>query len=140
MVKFERRITRKHFDFTQKEMQKRWIRRIVGGLSFTSALFVFQACYGTPQDFGLDILLEGQVKSKSTGLPIRGIKVSVDKNIQYEFTDENGTFSFYTEVLDTLKLQFEDIDADQNGAYTTKDTVLTNIAERVYLDVLLEEI
>ena len=63
-------------------MHKKWVRRIVGGLSFTSALFVFQACYGTPQDFGLDILLEGQVKSKSTGLPIQGIKVSVEINIQ----------------------------------------------------------
>ncbi|MDY0199401.1 MAG: hypothetical protein RBR40_00295 [Tenuifilaceae bacterium] len=121
-------------------MHKKWVRRIVGGLSFTSALFVFQACYGTPQDFGLDILLEGQVKSKSTGLPIQGIKVSVEKNIQYEFTDENGRFSFYTEILDSLKLQFEDVDEILNGAYTTKDTVLTDITERVYLDVLLEEI
>ena len=48
--------------------------------------------------------------------------------------------SFYTEILDSLKLQFEDVDAALNGAYTTKDTVLTDITERVYLDVLLEEI
>ncbi len=27
----------------------KWIRRILKGLSLTAALFVFQACYGTPQ-------------------------------------------------------------------------------------------
>ena len=55
-------------------MKRNWVRRIIGGISFTSALFVFQACYGTPQDFGFDLFIEGQVKSASTGLPVKGIK------------------------------------------------------------------
>ena len=46
--------------------RKSWIRQLITGVSFTSALFVFQACYGTPQDFGVDILVEGKVKSKSS--------------------------------------------------------------------------
>jgi len=120
-------------------MKTNVIRKIVGGLSLTSAMFVFQACYGTPQDFGLDLLIEGQVKSKTSGLPIKGIKVSVAENLQYELTDEEGKFSFYTEMLEGLILQFQDIDSSQNGLYIEKDTVLTNLSEKVYLDIALEE-
>ncbi len=120
-------------------MKRNWIRKIVGGISFTSAMFIFQACYGTPQDFGLDLFVEGLVKSKTSGLPIKGIKVSVADNLQYEITDENGKFSFYTEMHDNLKIQFEDIDSIQNGLYNNRDTVLTIISEKVFLDVRLEE-
>ena len=35
-------------------------------------MFIFQAWYGTPQDFGLDLLVEGQVKSNTSELPIKG--------------------------------------------------------------------
>lgn len=28
---------------------KKWFRNILKGISLTGALFVFQACYGTPQ-------------------------------------------------------------------------------------------
>ena len=121
------------------EMKRNWVRKIIGGLSFTSVLFVFQACYGTPQDFGFDLLIEGQVKSQTSGLPIKGIKVSVADNMQYEITNENGQFSFYTEMLDGLTLQFQDIDSIQNGLYFNKDTVLTELSEKVYLDIMLEE-
>ena len=122
-----------------EEMKKNWIRKIVGGLSLTSAMFVFQACYGTPQDFGLDLLIEGQVKAKTSGLPIKGIKVSVADNMQYQITDEEGKFSFYTEMLEGLTLQFQDIDSIQNGLYYDKDTVLTDLSEKVSLDITLEE-
>ena len=120
-------------------MKNKWIRKIIGGLSFTSVLFVFQACYGTPQDFGLDLLVEGQVKSMTSGQPIKGIKVSVADNMQYEITNEEGKFSFYTEIPESLTLQFQDIDSIQNGRYIAKDTVLTKISEKVYLDIILEE-
>ena len=120
-------------------MKRDRVRKIIRGLSFSSALFVFQACYGTPQDFGLDFFIEGQVKSKSSGLPIKGIKVSVVENMQYEITDENGNFSFYTEPIEGLMLQFQDIDSIQNGLYLDKDTVLTEIGDRVYLDIVLED-
>ena len=73
-------------------MKRNWIRKLIGGLSFTTALFVFQACYGTPQDFGADVFIEGLVKSKKTGEPIKGIKVSVADNPQYQYTDEDGEF------------------------------------------------
>lgn len=121
------------------DMNRNVIRKIIGGLSLTSAMFVFQACYGTPQDFGLDLLIQGQVKSKTSGLPIKGIKVSVADNIQCELTDEEGKFSLYTEMLEGLKLQFQDIDSTQNGLYADKDTVLTDLSKNVYLNIILEE-
>ena len=98
-------------------MNRNWIRKVIGGLSLTSAMFVFQACYGTPQDFGLDLLVEGHVKSKISGFPIKGIKVSVSDNLQYDYTNDEGRFSFYTEKTDTLSILFEDIDSTQNGTY-----------------------
>lgn len=120
-------------------MKRNWIRKIIGGLSFTSALFIFQACYGTPQDFGLDLLIEGQVKSKTSGLPIKGIKVSIADNMQYDLTNDEGQFTFYTEMIDTMKIVFEDIDSTQNGLYQNKDTVLTDFSEKVFLDINLDE-
>lgn len=120
-------------------MKRNWIIKLIGGLSFTSALFVFQACYGTPQDFGLDILIEGQVKSKTTGIPIKGIKVSVAGTMQYENTNDEGKFSFYTETFASYKIKFEDIDSSQNGTFINRDTILTIIDKKVYLDIVLDQ-
>jgi hypothetical protein len=120
-------------------MKTNWIRKLLGGLSFTTALFVFQACYGTPQDLGADVYVHGLVKSKKTGLPIKGIKVSVVDNPQYQYTNDDGSFSFYTETAESCKVMFEDIDLNQNGTYNNKDTTLTNLADEVYLNILLEE-
>ena len=120
-------------------MKTNWTRQIIGGLSFTSAMFIFQACYGTPQDFAPDVFIEGQVIAKTSGLPIKGIKVSVAENLQYQMTDENGKFAFYTEILEKLTLKFEDIDSEQNGMYMSKDTVLNNVSDEVILKMILEE-
>jgi putative lipoprotein (rSAM/lipoprotein system) len=120
-------------------MKRNRIRKIIGGLSFASALFIFQACYGTPQDFGYDFLVEGQVKSKTTGLPIKGIKVSVADKIQFQMTDENGQFSFYTESVPSLAIKFQDVDSAQNGQFIEKDSVLTEISDNVFLNIVLEE-
>ena len=120
-------------------MKRNWVRNIIGGLSFTSALFIFQACYGTMQDMTNDLLIEGQVKSKTSGFPVKGIKVSVAENMQYEITDKNGRFSFYTMFTDTLRIGFEDIDPILDGGFLKKDTVLTNIVDSVFLNIILEE-
>lgn len=119
-------------------MKRNWTRKLIGGLSFTSAMFVFQACYGTPQDFGLDILIEGHVKSKVTGLPIKGIKVSVEENMQYDFTNDEGKFSFYTEPVNSLKIKFEDVDLDQYGTFVSKDTIPAVTDKKVYLNIVME--
>jgi putative lipoprotein (rSAM/lipoprotein system) len=115
------------------------MRGIIGGLSFTSALFIFQACYGTPQDFELDLMVQGKVTSKASGTPIEGIKVTLPSSSQYAHTDGEGSFSFYTRGADNLNIRFEDIDAEENGSYTDRDTILTDAWEDVYLDIKMEE-
>jgi hypothetical protein len=108
---------------------------MITGLSFTSALFVFHACYGTPQDFGIDMLVEGTVKSKESGMPIEGIKVSVVRSAQYQLTDSKGFFSFYTERYNGLTLTFEDVDSQLNGSFLPQDTVISSSADSVFLSV-----
>jgi hypothetical protein len=122
-----------------------WKRKIIGGLCLTSIAFVFQACYGTPQDFGNDLLIEGQVKSKTSGLPIKGIKVSVAESVQYANTDENGKFSFYIGKLQNANIKFTDIDSTQNSWFSNKDTLITikdsvlmSKQPKVYLNIELE--
>ena len=122
-------------------MKKDWKRKIYGGLCLTSIAFVFQACYGTPQDFGNDLLLTGQVNSKKTDLPIKGIKVSVVDGIQYVPTDDAGKFSFYIGKTGSIRLKFEDTDADLNGSFQSKDTLVTTNkdVEEINLTIQLEE-
>jgi hypothetical protein len=126
-------------------MKREWKRKIIGGLCLTSVAFVFQACYGTPQDFGNDLLVEGQVKSKMTGLPIKGIKVSVAERVQYANTDENGKFSLYIDKLQHANIKFKDVDSTQNIWFSNKDTLITinesvlkSKQPKVYLNIELE--
>lgn len=120
-------------------MKNNWIRKIIGGVSLTSVLFAFQACYGTPRDFGIDLFVEGQVKSATSGLPIPGILVSVAGIGQSEWTDEEGKFSFYTVKTEEIILHFQDTDSIQNGHYNNKETVLNVLSETIYVNIALEE-
>ena len=121
-------------------MKNSLFRKIIKGFSLTGAMFVFQACYGPPQDYLYDLYLQGHVKSKTTGLPIKGIKISVKDNMQYEITDEEGKFAFYTEWQDSVTVQIEDIDGIDNGSYFAKDTILTGLVDNaVHIEIALEE-
>ncbi len=119
-------------------MKQNLLRKIIGGLSFASVLFVFQACYGTPQDFGLDVLIEGQVKSKASGEPIKGIKISIENEGQNQLSDDNGQFSFYTVAANSYNLQFSDIDSLQNGYFEKKDTAIAHVNEKIFLEIELD--
>lgn len=126
-------------------MKRDWKRKIIGGLCLTSVAFVFQACYGTPQDIGQDLLIEGQVTSKTTGLPIKGIKVSVEERVQYANTDENGKFSLYMDKLHNAKIKFTDVDSTKNIWFSNKDTLITinesvlmSKQPKVYFNIKLE--
>ena len=105
--------------------KKRKIARAVfGTLSFSTALFIFQACYGTPQDMMDDYPVGGEVTSLATGLPIPGIKVSwVDQPFSGT-TDLSGKFKFYLPRENEYKLRFEDVDAALNGSWQSRDTLV----------------
>ncbi len=124
-------------NFTEKK--RRFFRALFGTLSFTSAMFIFQACYGTPRDFGQDVMIEGIVKAKKTNLPIMGIKVSIENQPQYEFSDSSGKFKIYASFASAYKLTFADIDAVKNGDFLSKDTVIQVIKDSVYLNIVMNE-
>ncbi len=118
-------------------MRKNWIRTLLMGLSFTSVLFVFQACYGTPQDFGADILVEGIVKAKPSGNALSGIKVTIEmpgQDKQYAYTNESGKFSMYTLPYGSIPVNF----CDTVGTFLPKDTVLLNKGNNLFISIELE--
>ena len=120
-------------------MKRNQIRTLIGGLSFTTALFVFQACYGMPQDLTDDVFISGKVVSRNSGLPVQGIQVGVDLLYHYALTDSLGEFEFYIPLMDSVKLSIEDTDPDSNGDYLSKDTVLVNPRNEVFLNIVLDE-
>jgi hypothetical protein len=123
---------------TLTNKKRRILRRIYGALSLTSALFVFQACYGTPRDMGMDVYIQGLVKSKTTNQPISGIKVSILNQPQYELTDPAGTFKIYTSREDVYTVKFEDIGSNQSVKFLPKDTVIKIVNESTILNVSLD--
>ena len=120
------------------------LRKIFSGISLTAAVFIFQACYGMPNDMHCDVRLTGTVTSKTTNLPIEGIKVTINgKSQNYGITDENGNFDFYAYfryIEPDLKVQFLDIDGVENGSFADKIITIDTVCnDAVNVDVELEE-
>lgn len=105
--------------------KKRIIKSIFGLFSLSTMLFVFQACYGTPQDFGQDILLEGKVLSASSQEAIEGVEVRIHDLPQYTTTDAEGHFSIFCPRLDLYKMQFKDVDGEANGQFSDLDSTIS---------------
>jgi len=113
-------------------------RNFLKGLSLTSALFVVQACYGTPQPSmfgeGGEAPMSFYLVSDDTGEPIEGIVISgnrVEDQAIYELgvTGADGKCSTtipYMRNIEGPFLQFE----DPEGKYIAKDTVLSDLRER----------
>ena len=131
---------------------RKWLRTMFKCVSFTAIAFVFQACYGPAPDRDYDLKLTGVVTSKTTNLPVKGIKVVLDNDvISYGMTDENGKFQFYASVplryagnnnqaSDQVMIKFLDIDGDLNGSFVDKTmTIKYEKNDEVRLFVELEE-
>jgi hypothetical protein len=124
------------------DKKRKILRGIFGGLSLTAVAFVFQACYGTPEDFGLDMCIEGVVTSKTTNKPISGIKVSIEHEIDYStLTDSAGQFvMFVPSEPQIYKVKFEDVDDAQNGVFLPKDTTFArDVTAHSIINVSLED-
>ena len=119
-------------------MKQNFYRKIIQGLSLTSVMFVFQACYGTPQDFGNDINISGIVTSFATGKPIKGIKITIENSSQFQLTDSEGKFVMYVPKMDSYNINFEDIDSISNGSFAIKDTTLITVNNSIYLNMTLK--
>jgi putative lipoprotein (rSAM/lipoprotein system) len=120
-----------------KEIARKIARKIYTGLGLTTVALVFQACYGTPQAMGLDVLIRGTVKS-TTNEPIEGIKVSVKDAPQHELTDSAGTFQIYVSREDSYTIQFDDIDGVKNGSYQSKEMRVSSSKNEIDVDIALD--
>ncbi|MDR0643887.1 MAG: carboxypeptidase-like regulatory domain-containing protein [Treponema sp.] len=123
-----------------KEIGRKILRRILQGLGLSTVAFVFQACYGPPQAMGLDVLIRGAVKSKTTNSPIKGIKVSAKDMYSYELTDEDGKFQFYVPQDEPCTIQLEDIDGPENGSYVSTEIAVDLSKDKIDLkDIFLND-
>ena len=138
---------------------RKLLRKIFGCVSFTAVAFVFQACYGVVDTYS--IRLTGIVKSKTTNLPIKGIKVMVNGEARYEayencgFTNEEGQFDFYAEVpkwdyydnvdstrypADSVRVRFLDIDSTENGYFEDKAMIISPAHKKeIKINIELED-
>ena len=92
-----------------------------------------------PQDMQDDLFIQGKVISRTTSLPIEGIKVESDIYEHYGVTDKRGKFAFHTPWVESLRLTIEDTDPESAGSYVSKDTVLPNPEHELFLNIALEE-
>lgn len=118
----------------------KWLHNLLKGATLTTALFIFQACYGTPNSILLEENGEApmsfSVRSKATGEPLGGIRVlSAEYDMggayyqEIGITGDDGRCSVnipYTRNMKGPFIRFE----DTHGVYAQKDTVLYDLRER----------
>lgn len=111
----------------------KWFRRVLIASSFTTLMFIMQACYGVPEPYDYEeITISGIVVDKDTQEPLKGVQVncSCDNNA---YSNENGEFSFscYSEYDDTdYSLSFE------LEGYQTVDTVIGNALDSIRIEMV----
>ena len=131
------------------------LRKMFNGISLTAVAFIFQACYGPcPGDCDMhcDVKITGRVISKTTNLPVKGIKVFVNEGLNYGFTDEDGKYDFYASILECfspnldcyskgVNINFSDIDGIENGHFANKTINVkpSSCRDEVKIDVELDE-
>jgi hypothetical protein len=124
---------------------RKFLRKMFNGISLTAVAFIFQACYGPGPDACCDMKLTGTVVSKTTNLPIKGIKVSVSNGVNFGLTDENGKFDFYSSIYDcsvkgNYTVSFLDVDGAANGQFNDKFIYIKfECKDEVKINVELEE-
>lgn len=116
----------------------KWLRNLFKGLSLTGALFVFQACYGTPQSSyfgeGGQAPMSFSLVANDTGKPLEGIiiksaQVSGGDDAELGVTDADGKCSVSIPYLKDVVGPFLTFE-DPEGKYSAKDTTLTDLRER----------
>ena len=117
---------------------RKLLHNLLKGASLTTALFIFQACYGVPQpalyeDYG-EAAMSFSIMSKSTGKPMEGIVISGSERSNRHYhelgvTGPDGRCSLkipYARNFEGPFLRFE----DPSGVMAPKDTSLADLRER----------
>ena len=115
----------------EKKLNMKRIRNIFKCVSLTAAMFVFQACYGTMEDY-YENHITFHVVDNITGEPLQGIQIWIQylhandstpyENSRYlvDYTDENGLANAW---LESNLNQFLFIDKD--SVYIPTDTIMS---------------
>lgn len=120
-------------------MMRKILHNLLKGASLTTALFIFQACYGVPmpplyEDGGVAPMSFSLVSGK-TGEPLVGIQVKAKADERWSdyqelgVTGQDGRCSVeipYGRNFDGPFLRFE----DPEGKLSPKDTSLADLRER----------
>lgn len=115
----------------------KWLHNLLKGASVTGALFVFQACYGSPQ---IPVHEQGtapmrfSLVSAQTGQPLEGICIEAKPYGEgaYQIIGSTGADGKcevlipFIQNLDGPSIQF----SDENGVYATIDTTLADLRPR----------
>ena len=116
----------------------KWLHNLLKGASLTGALFVFQACYGTPYDARYDTPgmapMTFTLVDHATGKPLEGIHVQGKEVSRGSFqnlgiTGTDGTCRVQIPYLKNQEgpfLRFE----DTQGNFVVKDTTLADLRDR----------
>lgn len=107
---------------------KKWFRNILKGTSLSTALFIFQACYGMPMGYE-DVFLDLQVVDGDTNNPIPDADVMFKESDADSWTnsfktDENGMTYISAFDAQSLDIKFE------AESYQSKDTTITDLSDR----------
>ena len=111
-----------------------FFRNFLKGASLTTALFVFQACYGTPKWLH-DEDMSFRVVSAVDETPIENVsiftRVYKSDNLDWNlcgYTNESGVANVMVGIMDDASPEFR-FEAE-DGAYAVKDTVIENWYQR----------
>ncbi|MBQ9583225.1 MAG: hypothetical protein IJR25_02730 [Bacteroidales bacterium] len=117
----------------------KWLRNLLKGTTLSTALFVFQACYGMPQsalyESGM-APMDFSLVERNSGRPLEGITISVAggewNETQLGITGADGRCHVEIPYIRNdfgPKLSFQ----DPTGVYVTKDSTFVDLRERVIL-------
>ena len=122
----------------------KWIRKALKGISFTAAMFVFQACYGPMEDY-YTTKVTFRVVSSDTGEPIQGVAVwsqhlNTSDSLAHgnpgyiaDYTDKNGMATIWEEP-GLKKYSF----VDKDSIYSPADTIV-NPMNSDTIDIVLKK-
>ena len=122
-----------------------WLRKVLGGISLTAAMFVFQACYGTGPEC-LEWDCNFRVVEDVDGIPVPNVEVNScpQSNGDYEYdwdfcgkTDSTGRLRCRVTRCKGMDIRFRFSDAD--SLYEVKDTVLDGVMSDT-IDVVLSRV
>lgn len=117
----------------------KWLHNLLKGASLTGALFVFQACYGMPQNAMEEERGEApmsfSVLDRLTNQPLKGIRIlgqpynaGEQSFTELGTTNANGHCQVVIPYIRNIEGPFIRIE-DPQGLHASKDTVLADLYE-----------